>query len=246
MMRGVFAISLVLVSDVLSGASKLSDSNTSANEIKAVLDAVNSIRTGKGLHALAHEEPASLAAILHAKELAERNLLSHRSLNGERVVERYRFAGGTGTMAGENLGAGDSIESILLAWMKSSSHSSNLLNSEWYNAGFGQVRTESGRIILVAIFSNSRWKNSSFEVSRGIAILSGELIYPEGIRPPTVFIRVGDNAINPAPMEPGAKQTKFSFPIPQSWRIGSMVPILFSVVESGVARQVDLLLLEVP
>jgi len=237
---------LMLISNALIDASELSASNTSANEIKAALDAVNSIRTGEGLHALVHEEPASLAAALHAKELAVRNLLSHRSLNGERVAERYRFAGGTGTMAGENLGAGDSIESIFLAWMKSPPHRGNLLNPKWYNVGFGQVRTNRGRIILVAIFSNSRWRNSSLEVNRGIATLSGQLIHPEGIAPPTVSIRVGDNTIYPVSMEPGAKRTKFSFPVPQSWRIGGVVPILFSVTESKIAEQVDLLLLEIP
>lgn len=194
-----------------------------------------------------HEESASLAAALHAEELAGRELLSHRSLNGERVAERYRLAGGTGTRAGENLGAGDSIESILIAWMRSPSHRSNLLNPEWYSAGLGQARTDGGRIVLVASFSNSRWKDSALEVNGGIATLSGRLVRSEAMAPPLISMRVGGNEIGPLLAEQGAAtRMRFNFPVPQSWREGGMIPILLSVMESGVEKHVDLLLLEVP
>ena len=235
---------LPLISHTVTNARELSASNTGA--IDAMLSTINKIRANEGLHALVHEETASLAATLHADELVGRKLLSHRNLNGERVAERYRLVGGTGTKAGENLGAGDSIESILIAWVKSPSHRSNLLNPEWYRVGFGQARTDKGRIILVAIFSNSRWKNSSFEINRGIATLKGQFLHPKGIAPPTISIRVGEREIGPVLVRPGARQTTFTFPTPQSWQDGSVAPILLSATESGVTKQVDLLLLKVP
>lgn len=216
------------------------------NEIGAVLDAINSIRVREGLHVLIHEEPASLAATLHARELAGRNLLSHRDLNGSRVATRYRLSGGTGTMAGENLGAGDSVESILLAWMESPSHRDNLLNPKWYSAGIGKIRTEKRRVILTAIFSNSRWRHSSLEVSGEIATLSGLLIHPGNTPLPGVFIRIDGNDFDSVSAEPDPKRMMFSFSIPQPWREGVMVPILLSIVEHEVTKQADLLLLEVP
>jgi len=243
-MRGFSSLLLILLTHTLAGASDLPV--ICENEIGAVLDAINSIRIREGLHALAHEEPASLAATLHARELAERNLLSHRDLNGNRVAARYRLSGGTGTMAGENLGAGDSIEPILLAWMESSPHRDNLLNPEWYSAGIGQVRTEKKRIILVAIFSNSRWQHSSLEVDGEIATLSGLLIHPGNPPLPGVLIRIDGNDFGSVSAEPGAKRIIFSFPAPQSWEEGVMVPILLSIVEHGITKEVDLLLLEVP
>jgi len=243
-MRRVCFILLILANRALAGASDLSVFG--ADEKGAVLAAINSIRIREGLHVLVHEEPASLAAKLHAQELAERNLLSHRSLSGKRVAERYRFSGGTGTRTGENLGAGESVESILHAWMGNPSHRDNLLNPEWYNVGLGQAQTEKKRVVLVAIFSNSRWKYSSLEIDGEIATLSGQLIHPEGIKLPEISIRIDGNEIGPVPAKPGTKRRVFSFPAPQLWQEGRVVPILLSVREHGITKQVDLLLPEVP
>jgi|GEM_PF-765466 len=227
-------------------ASALELCTSFADETEVLLGAINSFRAKEGVHALINEEPAASAATLHAKELAERNLLSHRSLDGKRVVERYRFAKGTGTEAGENLGAGESIESILIAWMRSPSHRSNLLNTKWYNAGFGQARTEKGRMVLVAIFTNSRWRDSFLDINRGIATLSGQLVHPKDMPTPKLSIRINGSEIDPLPSELGAKRTVFGFPEPLSWQEGGMISILLSVTEFGVTKQVDLLLLEAP
>lgn len=242
--KNIVLLMVSFISQTVINATDFSVSDTDAIDI--VLSAINRIRISEGLHALVYEEPSSHAATLHAEELVRRKLLSHRNLNGERVAERYRFAGGTGTKAGENLGAGDSIESILVGWMKSPSHRSNLLNPEWYRIGCGQAQTDKGRIVLVAIFSNSRWKNSSLEINGEIAVLKGQLVSPEGIPPPTVSIMIGGNETGPILAELGVKQTTFIFPTPRPWREGSVIPIFLLVTEFGFTEQADLLLVKIP
>ena len=124
-------------------------------------------------------------------------ILSHRGLDGTRVNDRYRLAGGTALKNGENLGAGDSIDSIVNAGLDSPAHRNNLLSPDWFHAGAGFYRLEGGRIVLVVVFSDSRWEQTAVSLSGKYLIISGILVLRHGDGPEKINLISGDSVYLP-------------------------------------------------
>ena len=162
------------------------------------MDRINRIRSRTDLPVLRVEAAAARSAQIHADELASRLSLSHLGLDGSRVNDRYRNAGGTGLSSGENLGAGDSVERISAAWMQSPSHRENLLNPQWTAVGIGIHQLDSGRIIAVVVFSASRWETEDLSLEDGIPVLRG-IFYPEkGRFPQDLFLQTEGDKFRPS------------------------------------------------
>jgi len=216
---------------------------------ETILHDINHLRKQHGVLPLENDRPSTTAALLHVRELADRQLLSHWGLDGSRVAERYRISGGTGLKAGENLGAGENSETIINAWMNSQSHRENLLNPEWLSAGVGIIRNPEGRMIVVVVFNNSRWKQNSFNIIDGKVVLDGLLKLMPGYFPETVFLKISDSEVSPVSASRYNKNSlslEFNFPLPEKWQSDRVAAMEINILENGKLLKTDLILWDIP
>lgn len=241
--------SALLICLVSTMVSTLEAEEINKQQSLGILEHINEIRQHHGVHELLTDPVAMTAASAHARELAGRETLSHWGLDGSRVTERYRILGGTGLKAGENLGAGDTADSIVEAWMQSPGHRDNLLETEWFSAGVGTVQTGNGRLIIVVVFSNSRWEQSMLNIDDDSAILEGYFRLVPGVFPEEISIIVDKNKIIPFNATYFGKRhliLRFKFPTPSEWDRNRIAAIPFSVSENGISRNSDLIFLQSP
>ena len=240
---------LVLLVSLYPYAGIYSQSFSQSSESCHLLEEINRIRVNHGVPAIEADEPSSLAAVKHAEELEERQVLSHRGLDGFRVTQRYRSAGGTGLRAAENLGAGENLESIINGWMNSPSHRDNIMNPEWFYAGAGIVHSGENRIIVVLVFNDSRWKTTVFTSDDNAVTMDGRLKLHPGSVPDMVVLKNAGREIMPETAELNPDNSisiHFVFPEPEEWIPGEDTAFELAVFEKGEYRKTDLFFLRVP
>lgn len=116
----------------------------------AVLELVNEIRVGRGLHQLRRGNRATRAATLRARHLAAVEKLAHDGWAD--VVE----AVGLGDRAaGENIAVGyrDS-EDVVRAWMNSPGHRANILSPDFRVLGVAAAIDDDGDTYWCQIFTS--------------------------------------------------------------------------------------------
>ena len=100
----------------------------------------NEARASRGLRPLCVDPTLTRAARAHAREMMNRNRMSHNSSNGETYSARLRRFGYT-RPAGENIswggGSHGSPESRFESWMNSRPHKANILDLGWGEVGIG-------------------------------------------------------------------------------------------------------------
>jgi len=95
---------------------------------KFLFDAVNHDRTSEGLQALKWDANLASAARAHAREMVERNRLSHQ-FNGEPdLMKRVQTAGARFSRLAENVAAAPSVNELHIGWMNSIPHRNNIMN----------------------------------------------------------------------------------------------------------------------
>ena len=110
----------------------------------AMQDAVNFAREYHELDPLSLDVDLSRAAQDHAEDLARRGELSHRSLEGGRLVDRLRVVGYRYRLAAENLAAGPPrADSAVILWLDSPGHRRNLLLEGVTAIGVGYAKAAS-------------------------------------------------------------------------------------------------------
>ena len=106
---------------------------------RQILDLVNTERRKHNLHILFWHSKAAEAAREHSQEMKEYNYFSHTSqVTGKNPFDRLRDAGVSYSYAGENIAYrySDTL-SVHQAWMCSSGHRENILNSNFTHLGVG-------------------------------------------------------------------------------------------------------------
>ena len=104
-----------------------------------VFDTENSFRSNEGYSILSWSDLGAKAARLHSEDMAANNYFSHKSQNGDTMIDRLRKQGVTGLYpSGENIGAGyrDPF-SMIFGWKTSSGHLVNLLGRDYTFLGVG-------------------------------------------------------------------------------------------------------------
>lgn len=124
-----------------------------SNEIDLVL-LINQYRTEQGLGRLVLEDNLNYTAQKYAIELVHEGRLSHVDKNDNRILDRYRFCGGTAVEAGEILGTSTDVSHIFEAWKNSPSHNTLMINGKWIRIGSAIVENE-GNYVAVVLFSTS-------------------------------------------------------------------------------------------
>ena len=126
-----------------------------------LFNAANAERRQRGLAPLRWDAALHYAATLHAREMADRESISHQYAGEADLADRAQMAGAHFSVVAENVAEAPSAVIVHDAWMRSPHHRENLLDPRVDRIGIG-VLVRDGEIYAVEDFD------------RGVASLSYE------------------------------------------------------------------------
>lgn len=107
---------------------------------KEVVRLVNIERTSRGLSTLEHDWELSRVARYKSQDMKDNNYFSHTSPTYGSPFQMMKSFGITYRSAGENIARGQRTpQEVVTAWMNSSGHRANILNSSFTHIGVGYV-----------------------------------------------------------------------------------------------------------
>lgn len=105
-----------------------------------LIDYINAARIQNGLPAVPVHMRLSLAAVTHARDMAENDFVDHKGSDGSDFKDRVTRAGYAWTLVAENVAAGQpTVQAVIRDWMDSPGHRVNILNEEIREIGAGHV-----------------------------------------------------------------------------------------------------------
>lgn len=131
--------------------STSSGTTLSAQEQQA-LTLLNNDRAKNGLPALKSNSQLARVAENHAKDMISRGYFAHNTPEGKTPFQRMQEAGITYSTAGENLAINSSVAAAETAFMNSSGHRANILNTSYTDVGIGVVQNSSGQLYVAQEF----------------------------------------------------------------------------------------------
>ena len=131
-----------------------SNSTTTAmtTDEKEVFDLINNQRTQNGLSALKLDTETLRVARIKAQDMVDNNYFSHNSPtygSPFQMLNSFKISYKT---AGENIAGNSSNSSAVTAWMNSSGHRANILNSSFNYTGIGVVKSSKYGKVYVQMF----------------------------------------------------------------------------------------------
>jgi len=98
----------------------------------------NKIRNNRNLRPFCVHPKLQKIARSHSRDMVRRNYFDHYTKGSRRSpAQRAKSAGYNYRYIGENIGSGYSPGAMVKAWMKSSSHRSNILSKKYREIGIG-------------------------------------------------------------------------------------------------------------
>ena len=136
------------------GSSDSSNTTTSqlTSDEQEVLDLINAKRLANGLAALKIDDELQNVARIKAQDMVDNNYFSHTSpIYGSPfdMIKKFRISYKT---AGENIAGNSSNSAAVNAWMNSSGHKANILNSSFNYTGIGIVSSPRYGKVYVQMF----------------------------------------------------------------------------------------------
>jgi uncharacterized protein YkwD len=127
------------------------DAPLTASQVQAVsrqvLELVNEARTQRrrcgwkrfdSAPPLALSDALQRAALTHARDMADRQILVHSGRDGSTPGERATRSGYQWRVVGENIAAGQSTaEQVVAEWLRSPKHCANLMSPDYSELGVG-------------------------------------------------------------------------------------------------------------
>ena len=137
-----------------SGSSGSSNSNTSTltSDEKEVFDLINKQRAANGLAALKIDNEVQKVAKIKAQDMVSSGYFSHNSPTYGTPFEMLQSFKVSYKTAGENIAGNSSNSGAVNAWMNSSGHKANILNSSFTHTGIGVVSSPKYGKIYVQMF----------------------------------------------------------------------------------------------
>lgn len=137
-----------------NNSSSNSNSTTTAmtTDEKEVFDLINNQRTQNGLSALKLDTETLRVARIKAQDMVDNNYFSHNSPtygSPFQMLNSFKISYKT---AGENIAGNSSNSAAVTAWMNSSGHKANILNSSFNYTGIGVVKGSKYGKIYVQLF----------------------------------------------------------------------------------------------
>ena len=135
-----------------SGSSSSSNTSTLSSDEKEVFDLINKQRTNNGLSALKIDAEVLNVARIKAKDMVNNNYFSHNSPTYGSPFDMLKSFKVTYKTAGENIAGNSSNSAAVTAWMNSSGHKANILNSSFNYTGIGVVNSSKYGKVYVQMF----------------------------------------------------------------------------------------------
>ena len=111
------------------------------------LDAVNALRSARGLPALSLNPQLNAAALTHSRDMARQNRPWNFGSDGSSPIDRIRRAGYGGQLVGEAISESFESESeTLAAWMDDPSVAAMVLDPSARDMGLGWFQQENGKL----------------------------------------------------------------------------------------------------
>ena len=134
-----------------SGGQTTTTGSMSADE-KETFDLVNQQRINNGLQALKVDEEVQRVARIKAQDMVDNNYFSHNSPTYGSPFDMLNSFKISYRSAGENIAGNSSNSAAVTAWMNSSGHRANILNSSFNYTGVGVVKSSKYGKIYVQVF----------------------------------------------------------------------------------------------
>lgn len=134
-----------------SGKQPATTGSMSADE-KETFDLVNQQRINNGLQALKIDEEVQRVARIKAQDMVDNNYFSHNSPTYGSPFDMLNSFKISYRSAGENIAGNSSNSAAVTAWMNSSGHKANILNSSFNYTGVGVVKSSKYGKIYVQVF----------------------------------------------------------------------------------------------
>lgn len=132
-------------------SSSTETSNMNSDE-KEVFDLINKQRTNNGLAALKNDSEVQRVARIKAQDIVDNNYFSHTSPTYGSPFDMLKSFKISYKTAGENIAGNSSNSSAVTAWMNSSGHKANILNSNFNYTGIGVVSSPKYGKMYVQLF----------------------------------------------------------------------------------------------
>ena len=152
------AVSKKYIKAIYSGSSTGSGNNsgtttsTMTSDEKEVFNLINKQRTANGLSELKIDGEVQRVAKIKAQDMANNNYFSHTSPTYGSPFEMLQNFKVSYKTAGENIAGNSSNSSAVNAWMNSSGHKANILNSSFNYTGIGVVNSSKYGKLYVQMF----------------------------------------------------------------------------------------------
>ena len=137
-----------------NNSSSNSNSTTTAmtTDEKEVFDLINNQRTQNGLSALKLDTETLRVARIKAQDMVDNNYFSHNSPTYGTPFQMLNSFKISYKTAGENIAGNSNNSAAVTAWMNSSGHKANILNSSFNYTGIGVVKGSKYGKIYVQLF----------------------------------------------------------------------------------------------
>ena len=144
-----------------SGANKSENTNNNVNSItntnlsadeQEVFDLINKQRINSGLEALKIDNEVQRVARIKAQDMVNNNYFSHTSPTYGSPFDMLKSFKISYKSAGENIAGNSSNSGAVNAWMNSSGHKANILNSSFNYTGIGVVSSQKYGKVYVQMF----------------------------------------------------------------------------------------------
>lgn len=149
--KPIYASSSNTSGNQTSTGSQTTDSTMNSDE-KEVLELINKQRTNNGLKPLQIDYEVQRMARIKAQDMVDNNYFAHESpIYGTpfNMLTSFKISYKT---AGENIAGNSSNSGAVQAWMNSSGHKANILNSSFTYTGIGVVNSSKYGKVYVQVF----------------------------------------------------------------------------------------------
>ena len=135
-----------------TGTSTGTTNSTLTADEQETFNLINKQRTNNGLQALKIDNEVQTVARVKAQDMVNNNYFSHNSPTYGSPFDMLKSFKVSYKTAGENIAGNSSNSAAVTAWMNSSGHKANILNSSFNYTGIGVVKSNKYGKVYVQIF----------------------------------------------------------------------------------------------